>query len=87
MWVAADSILGLAHVRTLGEEAHVISWKLREEREVKWWGEADGSVIFCPEKPSRNRMRTLNSHLGKRLLDLGIHFGYQVTNDSEHPVI
>lgn len=36
MWVAADSVLGLAHVRTLGEEAHVVSWKLREEREVKW---------------------------------------------------
>lgn len=36
MRVAADSILSLAHIRTLGEEAHVVSWKVREEKEVKW---------------------------------------------------
>lgn len=36
MWVAADSILSLAHVRTLGEEAHVVSWRQREERELRW---------------------------------------------------
>lgn len=49
MWVATDSVLGLAHVRTLGEEAHVVSWKLREEKEVKWG--LDRAVIFCSEKP------------------------------------
>lgn len=36
MWVATDSILSLAHVRTLGEEAHVVSWQWTEEREIKW---------------------------------------------------
>lgn len=41
MWVAADGVLSLAHVRTLGEEAHVVSWKWREEREV------NGGLELC----------------------------------------
>lgn len=35
VWVATDSILRLAHVRTLGKEAHVAGWRMgrREEKE------------------------------------------------------
>lgn len=66
MRVAADSILSLAHIRTLGEEAHVVSWKVREEKEVKW------GLIGMSSSALRNPLKVgiLNSQLGKRLLGL-----------------
>lgn len=46
--VAADGILGLAHVRALGKEAHVAGWRAWEEREGL---REAGSAVFLPSPP------------------------------------
>ena len=55
MWAAAHGVLRLAHVWTLGEETHVVGWRVEEERAVR----GGAGTVLLPQG-------SLNSYLGKR---------------------